>query len=278
VVLMALFTQRSLTGREWAMFESSFVDAGKTRRPWMVLVGAACEAALLGVVILVPLLFVETLPERGLFKALLLAPVPMAPPAPPPPMIAKRIPRAVVVARKFNPAVLVSPVVVPKEVAIISEAPVLQMDVVVGGVPGGIPGVGVGGTGTGFFGGAVAVAPPPPPPPPKVVAAAPSGPKQITVGGDVEAAMLLHQVQPVYPAMARAARIAGNVRLKAVIGTDGKIKNLTAVSGHPLLVDAAMNAVRQWIYKPTVLDGRLVEVNTEIVVRFGLTTPGAPTG
>ena len=122
------------------MFESSFVNAGKTRRPWMVLVGAACEAALIGVVILVPLLFVETLPERGLFKALMLAPVPFAPPAPPPPMIAKRVPRASVVARKFNPAVLVSPVVVPKEVAIISEAPVLQADVVVGGVPGGIPG------------------------------------------------------------------------------------------------------------------------------------------
>jgi len=261
------------------MFESSFVDAGKTRRPWMVLAGAAFEAALIGVVILVPLLFVETLPERGLFKALMLAPVPMAPPAPPPPIIVKRIPKAAVVARKFNPAVLVSPVVVPKEVAIISEAPVLQADAVVGGVPGGIPGV-AGGVGNGIIGGAVAVAPPPPPPPaPKVVAtAAPSGPRQITVGGDVEEAMLLHQVRPAYPAMARAARISGTVRMKAVIGTDGIIKNLTAISGHPILVDAAMNAVRQWVYKPTVLDGMAVEVNTEIVVHFGLTAPGAPTG
>jgi periplasmic protein TonB len=68
------------------------------------------------------------------------------------------------------------------------------------------------------------------------------------------------------------------VRLKAVIGTDGKIKNLTAISGHPLLVDAAMNAVRQWVYKPTVLDGTSVEVNTEIVVHFGLATPATPTG
>ena len=254
------------------MFESSFVDSGKTRRPWMVLAGAAFEAALIGVVILVPLLFVETLPERGLFKALMLAPVPMAPPAPPPPMIAKRIPKAAVVARKFNPAVLVSPVVVPKEVAIISEAPALQADVAVGGVPGGIPGV-AGGTGNGVFGGALPVAPPPPAP--KVVAAAPSGPKQITVGGDVEAAMLLHQVRPIYPAMARSARITGTVRMKAVIGTDGTIKNLTAISGHPMLVDAAMNAVRQWVYKPTVLDGVLMEVNTEIVVHFNL-APGGP--
>lgn len=261
------------------MFESSFVDSGKTRRPWMVLAGAVFEAALIGVVILVPLLFVETLPERGLFKALMLAPVPMAPPAPPPPMIAKRVPKAAVVARKFNPAVLVSPVVVPKEVAIISEAPALQTDMVSGGVPGGIPGV-AGGMGNGVMGSAVAVAPPPPPPPaPKVVvAAAPSGPKQITVGGDVEEAMLLHQVRPVYPAMARAARITGTVRMKAVIGTDGTIKNLTAMSGHPMLVDAAMNAVRQWVYKPTVLDGVLMEVNTEIVVHFNLATGGPPTG
>jgi protein TonB len=90
--------------------------------------------------------------------------------------------------------------------------------------------------------------------------------------------MLLQQVRPVYPAMARLARIAGNVRLRAVIGTDGRIKNLIAVSGHPMLVDAAINAVRQWVYKPTVLDGMLVEVNTEIIVRFGLATAGTPTG
>ena len=269
MVWVALFTQHSLTEGSSVMFESSFVDAGKGRRPWMILVGAALEAALIGVVILVPLLFVETLPERGLFKALMLAPVPMAPPAPPPPMIAKRIPRAAVVARKFNPAVLVSPVVVPKQVAIISEAPALQADAAAGGVPGGIPGLSVGGAGTGFFSSALPLVPPPPPPPAKVVAAASSGPKQITVGGDVQAAMLLQQVRPVYPSMARTARIAGNVRLKAVIGTDGKIKNLTAVSGHPLLVDAAMNAVRQWVYMPTMLDGISVEVNTEIVVRFG---------
>ena len=133
--------------------------------------------------------------------------------------------------------------------------------------------------GNGYLSATVAVAPPPPPPAPKVVAAAaPSGPKQITVGGDVEEAMLLHQVRPVYPPMARAARITGTVRMKAVIGTDGTIKNLTAMSGHPMLLDAAMNAVRQWVYKPTVLDGVLMEVNTEIVARFNLATGRTPTG
>jgi len=78
--------------------------------------------------------------------------------------------------------------------------------------------------------------------------------------------------------MARSARITGTVRMKAVIGTDGTIKNLTAISGHPMLVDAAMNAVRQWVYKPTVLDGVLFEVNTEIVVHFNLARGGPPTG
>jgi len=82
--------------------------------------------------------------------------------------------------------------------------------------------------------------------------------------------MILQKTSPVYPSLARQGHIHGSVVLKAIIGTDGRIKNLTAMSGHPLLVESAMNAVRHWIYKATVLDGVPVEVNTEIVVRFQL--------
>ena len=84
--------------------------------------------------------------------------------------------------------------------------------------------------------------------------------------------MILHQVQPEYPRLASSARIGGVVKLKAVIGADGRIKNLTLMSGHPLLVDAAMDAVRQWTYRPTVLNGKPVEVDTEIDVTFALST------
>jgi periplasmic protein TonB len=221
--------------------------------------------------VLAPLLFVQALPERALFNALMLAPVPTAPPAPPPMLVAKRILHAAQTPRKFNPDALVSPVVVPKVVAIINEAPPLEMDAMAGGVPGGIPGVPMAGAGTEVLSSALPVAPPPPktatptaPSPP------PGAPRQIKVGGDVQAALILQQIQPVYPLLARQGHIRGSVVLSAVIGTDGKIKNLTIVSGHPLLVDAALSAVRRWIYQPTVLDGVLVEVNTDIIVRFGL--------
>ena len=254
------------------MFEYSFVPSGRTRRPLLVAVACLGEAMLIVSLILVPLFFVETLPERALFKALMLAPVPFAPPTPPPPMlVAKRNSRSAPAPRTFNPDALVSPVVVPKVVAIINEVPAVQMDVMAG-VPGGIPGVPAAGLGTGFLGNALPVVPPPPPPPPKIAAPPPPvAPTQITVGGDVQAALILEQIQPVYPSLARRGHIHGNVELRAVIGTDGKIKNLTALSGHPLLVEAALNAVRRWIYQPTLLNGVPVEVKTEIVVRFGLT-------
>jgi periplasmic protein TonB len=256
------------------MFEYSFVPSGKTGRPLSVVVAGLGQVIVVGGLILVQLFIGESLPERGLLNAIMLAPVPTAPPAPPPPMVAKRIPRAAPVQRKFNPDALVSPVVVPKVVAIIDEAPPLATEAVVGGVPGGIPGVPLAGVGIGL----ISNAPPEAPPPPKTLAPAPppppAAPRQIQVGGDVQAALILVQTQPAYPLAARQGRIHGTVKLMAVIGTDGKIKNLTAVSGHALLVQAALEAVRHWIYRPTVLDGVPVEVNTDIEVRFSLAAFG----
>jgi periplasmic protein TonB len=251
------------------MFEYSFVPTGKTRRPLTVIVAALGEAILITSLVLVPMFFVQELPTRGLLRALMLAPVPTAPPASPPPMLAKTIPHSAPAPRKFNADALVSPVVIPKVVAIISEAPAIELEAMAGGVPGGIPGQALPGTGTGFFSNAPALAPPPPPPP-KAVAPPPSAPLQITVGGDVQAGRILQQVQPVYPALARQGRIQGNVQLKAIISADGKIRSLTVASGHPLLVDAALDAVRHWTYQPTLLNGIPVEVKTEILVRFQL--------
>jgi periplasmic protein TonB len=256
------------------MFEYSFVPSGNTGRPLSVVVAGLGQVIVVGGLLLAQLFMGPSLPERGLLNAIMLAPVPTAPPAPPPPMVAKRIPRAAPVQRKFNPDALVSPVVVPKVVAIIDEAPPLATEAVVGGVPGGIPGVPLAGAGIGF----ISNAPPEAPPPPKTVAPAPPPPpaarRQIQVGGDVQAALLLVQTAPAYPLAARQGRIHGTVKLMAVIGTDGKIKNLTAVSGHALLVQAALEAVRHWIYRPTALDGVPVEVNTDIEVHFNLSALG----
>jgi len=79
---------------------------------------------------------------------------------------------------------------------------------------------------------------------------------------------LVHRVQPEYPALARQVRIQGLVVLRAIISRDGTIENLQALSGHPLLVPAALNAVRQWRYRPYVLNGEPVEVETEVKVNF----------
>lgn len=108
--------------------------------------------------------------------------------------------------------------------AIINDAPAIEMEAMAGGVPGGIPGSALPGAGTGFFSSAISAAPPPPPPPPKAAAPAPAAPAQITAGGDVQAGLILQKVQPVYPALARRGRIEGAVLLKAIIGTDGEKK------------------------------------------------------
>ena len=82
--------------------------------------------------------------------------------------------------------------------------------------------------------------------------------------------MLVHQVKPTYPPLARQARIQGMVVLQAAIGKDGNIQNLKVVSGHPMLAPAALEAVKQWKYKPYFLNGEPVEVDTTINVNFTL--------
>ena len=95
-------------------------------------------------------------------------------------------------------------------------------------------------------------------------------PARVRVGGNVQGAKLLNKVQPVYPEAARKDRIDGVVRLQAIIGKDGKVSQLQVISGHPELVQAALDAVKQWMYQPTTLEGRPVEVETEIDVVFAL--------
>ncbi|MDR3698542.1 MAG: M56 family metallopeptidase [Candidatus Sulfopaludibacter sp.] len=102
------------------------------------------------------------------------------------------------------------------------------------------------------------------------VADLPVPPGAIRVGGNVQQSKLTSQVRPAYPPMAKDARIQGVVHLFAVIGKDGGVKSLTVISGHPLLIGAAMEAVRQWTYETTLLNGAPVEVATQIDVNFTL--------
>jgi protein TonB len=177
-----------------------------------------------------------------------------------------------VIPKQFDAGKLMAPKEIPKEIAVIEEdelPPVSGAVGVVGGISGGVPGGTLGGVIGGIIGSVPTAAPPPPPPPVKEKPK-PKPPKRIRVGGNVQAARLVRQPKPVYPPLARQARIQGTVRFNAIIGKDGNIANLTLVSGHPLLVPAATAAVKQWVYKPTLLNGEPVEVVTVIDVNFTL--------
>jgi protein TonB len=250
------------------MFEQTFVDGqAKTRKPWTVLLSFLLQTVLIGVLVLIPLIYTETLPKAQLTSFLMAPPPP--PPPPPPPQAAPPKP-VKVIPKMMDAGRLMAPKVVPKEIAVIKEDEAPPPSVgVVGGVAGGVPG-GAGGGVIGGIIGAVPSAAPPPPPPPKKEEPKPVTPQRIRVGGNVSAANLIRRVTPVYPQLAKQARIQGTVRFTAIIGKDGTIQNLQLVSGHPLLVASAQDAVKQWVYRPTLLNGEPVEVVTQIDVNFTL--------
>ena len=98
----------------------------------------------------------------------------------------------------------------------------------------------------------------------------PAAPNAVQVGAAIQEANLIKRVMPAYPPLAREARIQGHVAMNAVIGKDGTVQNLTLSSGHPMLAPAAMEAVKQWVYKPTLMNGQPVDVATQIDVNFTL--------
>jgi protein TonB len=254
------------------MFEQSFVDSGATtRKPWTVFLSFVIQMIVIGVMILIPLIYTDTLPRTQLSSFLVAPPPP--PPPPPPPAAPTPVKVVKIIPRQFDAGKLMAPKVIPKDIAMIKEEelPPSMGAGVVGGVAGGIPGGTPGGIIGGIIGG-VQMGGPPPPPPPVKKEEKPATPKSIRVGGQVMAAKLIRQPKPVYPPLAKQARIQGTVRFQAIIGKDGTIQNLQLVSGHPLLVPSAQEAVKQWVYQPTLLNGEPVEVITQIDVNFTLSS------
>lgn len=220
----------------------------KTNTGWSVIISAIVQISALSVLILIPLIYTQALP-KAMLSTLLVAPPP--PPPPPPPPVKTVITHT---GRLVQSGKLIQPRAIPKEVAVFKEAE-LPPDVInntnQSGVFGGIPGQGlIGETG-------------PTLPPPKAAA-----PARIKQGGEVTAASIITQTRPAYPPLARQARIQGTVVLHAIVDKDGQVAKLEVISGHPLLVQSAMEAVRQWRYKPTQLNGEPVEVDTTIQVTF----------
>jgi len=248
------------------MFEQILLDTGKTKTPWTVAVSFAIQALLLGVMVIIPLLNYYELPATELMTFLVAPPPPPPPPPPPAAVVIQKV-----IPREFDTGKLVQPTEIPDEIAIIKEED-MPAAATIAGVVGGVPGGTVGGSLGGVIGGIISnqpmVAPPPPPPPVKKKKATP---KRIRVGGSVQKARLAKRVSPRYPPLARQARIQGTVKLTAIIARDGSVEKLEVGSGHPLLVPSAIEAVKQWQYKPTLLNGVAVEVVTQIDVIFKLT-------
>lgn len=231
------------------MFEQSLIHThARGPRGWALGGSLLTQLALAAALAIPPLLTTYTLPEEAWRETLLyLAPPP--PPAPPPQ--AKPKPRPPV--ERFD-EVLRQPTKAP-ETALIEQAP---EHMALHAAPAGLPSGVIGGT---------LDAPPLPP------SAVPAVDRPIRVGGSVQAARILEKVTPVYPKEAIEERISGVVTLEAIIDKEGSIRGLVLVDGHPLLAPAAIEAVSQWRYQPTVLNGAPVEVQTSIAVRFNLVTP-----
>ena len=246
------------------MFELTLLEAsveGKQRGAWAWGLSVLLQVVLVSGLTLVPLLYPEMLPKRLLVSLL-------AAPAGPPPAPAKPPGDAAPKKRvqfEFEQGELLAPVRIPETVPVITDEVPHTPTVLVtsaGGVEGG--------TGSGIV--SILKIPycppltsPPPPPPVK-----PGGVRPIQVGEIVQQAKLLSQQKPHYPALARQARISGIVRLTAIISKSGTIEQLRVISGHPLLVKAALEAVKRWRYRPTILNGQPVRVETTVDVIFTL--------
>ena len=234
------------------MFDQLVVSSAnptKTHKSWTVALSAIVQTAILGVMILIPLIYTEALP-KGMLNTFLVAPAPPPPPPPPQPIV-----KTVKAPKIINLSKMVAPTVIPKTVSMVKDdAPVIVTN---GG--GGVDG----GTGS-VLGGIIGVGGSAPPPP------KPATPARIRVGGNVTAANIIAQTKPDYPMIAKTAHVSGTIMLHAVIAKDGSIQELQYVSGPPLLMKAAMDAVKQWRYKPTMLNGDPVEVDTTISVVFSL--------
>lgn len=240
------------------MFEDSLIESGnklKTKRGRTSTLAFVFQAVIIGVMVLIPLLFTEALPKTQLMT-FLVAPPP--PPPPPPPAEPIKVVKQVETDIVNNQ--LRTPTKIPKKVEMIKEeeAPPPQMAGVVGGVPGGVPGGSLGGV----MGGIISSTP---------VAVPKVAVSRVRVSAGVTQGMKVRDVKPVYPQMAKVARIQGAVVLAAVIGKDGAIQNLHVVStASPLLNQSAIDAVKQWRYRPYILNGEPVEVDTTITVNFTL--------
>jgi protein TonB len=249
------------------VFLNALLETGTTRKirrsPLEWLAATGVHIAIIAALIIVPLYTTGTIQLPNYEDTPLVAP-PAAPPPPPPatgpavtPHITSKRPNLTYKLGKVT-----APTSNPKTLSPDNSAAAPDLAGVVGGVPGGVAGGQLGGSLYGVLGGTGTSVPPPPP---RTAAR-----RIVHVGGKVKAPRQTLSVQPEYPPVAMQAHIRGAVVVNAVIDEHGNVVGARAVSGHPFLVAAALRAVLQWKYEPTLLNGTPVAVEMEVTVHFNL--------
>jgi len=239
------------------MFADSLLETSwdqRSRRSWITFTSLGLQSVALALLLVIPLLTTVGLPSSRVLQP------PMSLGAPP--LLARTIEhqqRTTTVQSNLANNALITPHSFPRHIASINETetpPQVSYDT----GPGVVGSIGPGGGGdvlNGWGNGRSAIAPLPPAPTIRTFRTS-----SILEGS------LIRRTQPVYPPLARSVRVQGAVVLAALIGKEGTIENLRLVSGHPMLVPAAIAAVSQWRYKPYILNGEAIEVETQITVNF----------
>jgi len=239
------------------VFEQSILVDNSPNKPWNFLASLSIELLVVSVAVLIPLAYSDHLPDFH-WKDIAIGPAPQPMEPVPVQPSSSNAPARTAVLRPFVQPVSSAPHIPSTNLNPVgTEAPPAFL--------GSGPSVAVGTIPLGN----ITVAPPPPPPPVQTHAPAPSQ-QPMRVSGGVQMAKLIRKVIPIYPPLAKSARISGVVHLVGTIAKDGTIRNLQLISGHPLLARAAIEAVEQWVYQPTLLNGEPVEVIAPIDVSFTL--------
>jgi protein TonB len=240
------------------MFADHLLDAhftGRSQRGWTTLASFALQSLAIAALLTLPLLYTEGLPKLHVLSVS----APRGLPPGRPPVAEQRSTMNQGQSNLFH-GIVVAPATVPNVIAhVIDEASPQDTDLCTVCVPGGTGSMSSRNSVMDAIGTTTAIVPPPPQP---IV-------HQPPISHMMEG-NLIYKVQPLYPPRARAARIQGAVVLRAIISRTGTIENLQVRSGHPLLVGAAMDAVRQWRYRPYILNDEPVEVETQVTVNFSL--------
>jgi protein TonB len=232
----------------------------RPKRPVDIVVSLVGHVLLVAIAILLPLYFSDAVHLQQMETTYLVAP-PLPPPPPPASTAVVRAIRRPNTFLKDNK--LYAPPVIPKHVAVVKDLP--NTPQTIAGVPGGVVGGVPGGQLDGVIGGILGAMGHPIPPPEPVVHQGP-----YRVGGMVQAPHIIRQVQPVYPILAKEARMQGDVVIDTIIDERGDVTQMKLVSGSPLLAGAAFHAVEQWKYAPTLLNGTPVALEMEVTVHFNL--------